>query len=42
MKARYIAITAAVAMTATPVMAETFKIGFINTFSGGLSWGSTT
>jgi len=35
MKARYIAITAAVAMTATPVIAETFKIGFINTFSGG-------
>lgn len=35
MKARYIAITAAVAMTATPVMAETLKIGFINTFSGG-------
>jgi len=35
MKAKYIAITAAVAMATTPVMAETLKIGFINTFSGG-------
>jgi branched-chain amino acid transport system substrate-binding protein len=35
MKTRYIAIAAAAAMTTTPVMAETLKIGFINTFSGG-------
>jgi len=35
MKARYIAVAAAAAMTATPAMAETLRIGFINTFSGG-------
>ena len=35
MKIKFIAMTAALAMTATPVMAKTIKIGFINTFSGG-------
>lgn len=39
MKTKYIAATAAVAaavaMTMTPAMAKTIKIGFINTFSGG-------
>ena len=35
MKVRSIAIAAAVAMTAAPVTAKTYKIGFINTFSGG-------
>ena len=35
MKVRYIAIAAAAAMTATPATAKTYKIGFINTFSGG-------
>ena len=35
MKVRYIAIAAAAAMTATPAVAKTYKIGFINTFSGG-------
>jgi len=35
MKARYIAIAAAAAMTVTPATAKTYKIGFINTFSGG-------
>jgi branched-chain amino acid transport system substrate-binding protein len=35
MKIKFIAITVAVTMIAPPVMAETLKIGFINTFSGG-------
>ena len=35
MKAKLFALAVAVTVIAPPVMAETLKIGFINTFSGG-------
>ena len=35
MKGKLIAIAAAASIASTPVTAETLKIGFINTFSGG-------